>query len=55
MTLILYSGLDPAKPYFQNTPEIVLLDPSDAQFVDAIHTDSISIIPNLHDFHNWSS
>ncbi|XP_071744347.1 gamma-aminobutyric acid receptor subunit alpha-6 isoform X2 [Lepeophtheirus salmonis] len=38
------SGLDPAEPLFQSMPEFVRLDPSDAEFVDAIHTDSKSII-----------
>lgn len=38
------TGLDPAEPYFQNMPEFVRLDPSDAQLVDIIHTDSRSII-----------
>ncbi|KAL8610577.1 hypothetical protein ACOMHN_006296 [Nucella lapillus] len=34
------SGLDPSDPYFKNTPPQVRLDPSDAQFVDVIHTDT---------------
>ncbi|XP_014641318.1 PREDICTED: pancreatic triacylglycerol lipase-like [Ceratotherium simum simum] len=41
------TGLDPAEPYFQSTPELVRLDPSDAQFVDVIHTNAAPIIPNL--------
>ncbi|KAL8573946.1 hypothetical protein ACOMHN_029393 [Nucella lapillus] len=32
-------GLDPAEPYFQNTDRVVRLDPTDALFVDVIHTD----------------
>ena len=32
--------MDPAGPWFQNTPNEVRLDSTDAQFVDALHTDS---------------
>ena len=42
-----FSGLDPAQPCFEGTSEEVRLDPSDAMFVDVIHTDSASIIPFL--------
>ncbi len=38
------SALDPAEPLFQSMPEFVRLDPGDAEFVDAIHTDAKSIL-----------
>jgi len=36
----MFSGLDPAQPYFQLLQGDVRLDPTDAIFVDVIHTDA---------------
>lgn len=38
------TGLDPAGPYFQSTPNEVRLEKSDADYVDAMHTDAEKLI-----------
>ncbi|GFU39335.1 pancreatic triacylglycerol lipase [Nephila pilipes] len=43
-TLGRISGCDPAEPYFENMPTTVRLDPTDATFVDVIHSDAASKI-----------
>lgn len=40
LSIIPLSGLDPAEPHFSKTDPIVRLDPTDADFVDVIHTDA---------------
>lgn len=36
----MFTGLDAAGPYFENTDPVVRLDPTDADFIDVIHTDT---------------
>ncbi|XP_042897481.1 pancreatic lipase-related protein 2 [Parasteatoda tepidariorum] len=43
-TLGRITGCDPAEPYFQNMPTSVRLDPSDADYVDVIHSDATDIM-----------
>ncbi|XP_071535597.1 pancreatic triacylglycerol lipase-like isoform X2 [Panulirus ornatus] len=38
------SGLDPAGPYYTSTPAFIRIDPTDAVYVDNIHTDADNII-----------
>ena len=37
-----FTGLDPAGPLFEDEHPAVRLDPTDAQFVDVLHTDTSS-------------
>lgn len=38
-----FLGLDPAGPLFEKYVEQVRLDPSDAKFVDVIHSDALPV------------
>ncbi|XP_066985442.1 pancreatic triacylglycerol lipase-like [Macrobrachium rosenbergii] len=38
------TGMDPAGPYYEGTPEFIRLDDKDATFVDAVHTDAKTIL-----------
>ena len=44
------SALDPAAPLFENMPTFVRLDPSDAIFVDVIHSDASSDVLNFGEY-----
>ena len=47
-------GLDPARPLFEWMPTFVRLDPTDAQFVDVVHTDGCAGgISSNHRLHAW--
>ena len=39
--------MDPAGPYYEDKPPSVILDPTDAVFVDVVHTDDSSILNTL--------
>ncbi|CAL4085513.1 unnamed protein product, partial [Meganyctiphanes norvegica] len=41
------TGLDPAYLYFQNMDPVVRLDSSDANFVDVIHSDAVTILSSV--------
>ena len=38
------TAMDPAGPYYTDTPAFIRIDPTDAAFVDVIHTDADSIL-----------
>ena len=44
LTLPRISALDPAGPFFQENDPTIRLDPSDADFVDVIHTDNTPLL-----------
>ncbi|CAN7947834.1 unnamed protein product, partial [Ixodes pacificus] len=41
------TGMDPAEPYFEKMPKEVRIDPTDAGFVDIVHTDGASFFPDV--------
>jgi hypothetical protein len=41
---IKHSALDPAGPLFENEPPITRIDPSDASYVQCIHTNGIPLV-----------
>lgn len=41
------TGLDPAELAFTETDELVRLDPSDAKFVDIVHSDATPFVPKI--------
>ena len=43
MYYAMFHAQDPAEPLFEATPPFVRLDESDAEFVDIIHTDAMSL------------
>ncbi|XP_050075683.1 pancreatic triacylglycerol lipase-like [Anopheles maculipalpis] len=47
VTLGRITGLDPAELAFADTDEMVRLDPSDAKFVDVVHSDATPFVSNI--------
>uniref|UniRef100_A0A4W3K2L0 Triacylglycerol lipase n=1 Tax=Callorhinchus milii TaxID=7868 RepID=A0A4W3K2L0_CALMI len=47
------TGLDPASPFFKDTPLEVRLDPSDAKFVDIIHSNAAPLFPYVGKVCYW--
>lgn len=42
--LIIYLALDPAGPFFEDTDPLVRVDPTDANFVDAVHSNGGTLL-----------
>ncbi|XP_052900822.1 pancreatic triacylglycerol lipase-like [Anopheles moucheti] len=47
LTIGRITGLDPAELAFTETDVMVRLDPSDAKFVDIVHSDATPFVPNI--------